>query len=86
MPHIQVCEMTPHKAMKVVVGRFLDPLLREMFLVLMSSFAIIGYGPMTFPMLRIMHLGPPPILDKLDYPAWVFRIKPHIKSSSEELW
>ena len=43
-----------------------------------------SHGPL--PMPHIMSLGPPPILDKDDYPAWVFRMKSHIKSSSAELW
>ena len=38
------------------------------------------------PMPTIRHIGDPPILDKLNYPIWVFEMKSYLQSSSNQLW
>src|SRR3954467_11658653 len=45
-----------------------------------------SYHPLPLPELHFAHAGPIPILNKDEYPIWAYRMKRHLKGSSEDLW
>src|SRR3954467_883638 len=45
-----------------------------------------SYHPVPLPEPHFAHAGPIPILNKDEYPIWAYRMKRHLRGSSEELW
>src|SRR3954464_8014871 len=45
-----------------------------------------SYNPLPLPEPHFAHAGPTPILNKDEYPIWAYRMKRHLRGSSEELW
>src|SRR3954462_2717030 len=45
-----------------------------------------SYHPLPLPEPHFAHAGPTPILNKDEYPIWAYRMKRHLRGSSEELW
>ena len=46
----------------------------------------LNYNSLPLPKPHFSHVGPPPILNKEAYPVWSYRMKRHLRGSSEELW
>ena len=46
----------------------------------------LSFSFLPLPKPHFVHVGPSPILDKNKYSLWYFRMKAHMKGSSEELW
>ena len=46
----------------------------------------LSYNSLPLPEPHFSHVGPPPILNKEAYPVWAYRMKRHLRGSSEELW
>src|SRR3954466_14421145 len=46
----------------------------------------LSYNSLPLPEPHFAHVGPPPILNKEAYPDWTYRMKRHLRGSSEELW
>ena len=46
----------------------------------------LSYNSLPLPEPHFSHVGPPLILNKEAYPVWAYRMKRHLRGSSEELW
>ena len=46
----------------------------------------LSFSSLPLPEPHFAHVGPPPILEKYEYPLWAFRMKNHMRGSSKELW